>query len=478
MQFLSFSFLALFTVCFILCYALKGRYRNALLLLASGVFVGWFHLPFLITAVVVALYTFFMGQWIEQRNNQSRPVKTLYIVSIVGLIGGWLFFHYSSFSVGVIHSLLPFTNAGTLADKIIVPLGMSFYTFQAIGYLTDIYWQEYRAERNTVNFMLYMLFFMKFLSGPIERGDSMLEQLKNPKPFDYTNIVSGLKLIFLGLFKKLLIANYISPSIDMIFSSVHEISGVQLLMTCLLYPVVLYADFSGYTDIAVGGARMFGIELSPNFDRPFVSKSTSELWRRWHMSLSFWVRDYLYIPLTAATRSWREWGIYLSLIVTFVLLGVWHGAGWAFAFYGFIQGFLICCEMRFPHFSQRLQKMVGAPVASAFMMVKTYLLFAVSLIFFRLSSFSDALYFLRNISFEVEHSWKEMNIGMSDNTAIVAGIALVLVLVYEYLSSKKDLAGRFQRLPVWLRWGVYYLMVFLLLLHGKFGADNFIYLQF
>ena len=122
--------------------------------------------------------------------------------------------------------------------------------------------------------------------------------------------------------------------------------------------------------------------------------------------------------------------------------------------------------------------MVGAPVASAFMMVKTYLLFAVSLIFFRLSSFSDALYFLRNISFEVEHSWKEMNIGMSDNTAIVAGIALVLVLVYEYLSSKKDLAGRFQRLPVWLRWGVYYLMVFLLLLHGKFGADNFIYLQF
>ena len=419
-----------------------------------------YYLPFLLTAVVVALFTFFWAQWMESRAKAGKKTKPVYIAGIIALIGGWLLLH------------------GTVIDDIIFPLGMSFYTFQAISYLTDVYWQEQRSERNWVDFLIYMLFFMKFLSGPIERGGDLLPQLKDPRPFIYSNAVTGLKYILLGLIKKLLIANQISPQTDVMFHSIHDLSGVQLLMTCLLYPIELYADFSGYTDIAIGGAYMFGIKLSPNFNRPFAARSTADFWRRWHMSLSFWVRDYLYVPLTAGTRNWGQWGIYFSLLITFLALGLWHGAGLTFAIYGLIQGVLICWEMKTAAFRNNLPQYIGKYAADSLLIVRTYLLFALSLIFFRVQSLSDAWYFLRNISFEVHSSWKEMNIGIRDHNCIVAGSALLLVLIYEYYASKYNLMETLERQPAWLRWSVYYLLVFALLMLGKFDTETFIYLQF
>lgn len=262
------------------------------------------------------------------------------------------------------------------------------------------------------------------------------------------------------------------------FHSIHDLSGVQLLMTCLLYPIELYADFSGYTDIAIGGAYMFGIKLSPNFNRPFAARSTADFWRRWHMSLSFWVRDYLYVPLTAGTRNWGQWGIYFSLLITFLALGLWHGAGLTFAIYGLIQGVLICWEMKTAAFRYNLPQYIGKYAADSLLIVRTYLLFALSLIFFRVQSLSDAWYFLRNISFEVHSSWKEMNIGIRDHNCIVAGSALLLILIYEYYASKYNLMETLERQPAWLRWSVYYLLVFALLMLGKFDTETFIYLQF
>lgn len=401
-----------------------------------------------------------LGTMDGKQGKSGKKTKPVYIAGIIALIGGWLLLH------------------GTVIDDIIFPLGMSFYTFQAISYLTDVYWQEQRSERNWVDFLIYMLFFMKFLSGPIERGGDLLPQLKDPRPFIYSNAVTGLKYILLGLIKKLLIANQISPQTDVMFHSIHDLSGVQLLMTCLLYPIELYADFSGYTDIAIGGAYMFGIKLSPNFNRPFAARSTADFWRRWHMSLSFWVRDYLYVPLTAGTRNWGQWGIYFSLLITFLALGLWHGAGLTFAIYGLIQGVLICWEMKTAAFRNNLPQYIGKYAADSLLIVRTYLLFALSLIFFRVQSLSDAWYFLRNISFEVHSSWKEMNIGIRDHNCIVAGSALLLVLIYEYYASKYNLMETLERQPAWLRWSVYYLLVFALLMLGKFDTETFIYLQF
>lgn len=358
------------------------------------------------------------------------------------------------------------------------PLGISFYTFQAISYLTEIYWQEEEPEKSLPDFMIYMLFFMKFLSGPIERASDMLPQLKSCKATDYTSMVYGMRLIVVGLIKKLILADSIAPYIDGVFGSVYTASGVQLLMACLLYPIELYADFSGYTDIALGGARMLGFKLSPNFNRPFIAQTTADFWRRWHMSLSFWVRDYLYLPLSSNLRGWGQWGVFLSLALTFTGLGIWHGAGWNFAVYGLIQGVIIFYEMKTTAFHRRLKAQLGSRLYATLSVVRTYLLFAVSLIFFRAGSMAEAFHYISHLSFGVHYSWKEMNIGMPDHNSIVAGSALVLILVYEYFMSKHDLLEALGRQPAAVRWSIYYLLAIILFTLGQFNSDSFIYLQF
>lgn len=463
MSFISFEFIILFISCFLL-YCLAGnKSRKYILLVASSVFIGYYHPVFLVTALLVSLVSYCAGQCIEATRSSRNP-RVTYWVSVLFLVGVWIAFRYADRLGG---------GTGWL-----FPLGISFYTFQAVSYLTEIYWGEEKAERSLTDFLLYILFFMKFLSGPIERSSGFLPQMRNLKPATYPMMVYGLKLIVVGLVKKLVIADQLSPYINGIFDSSHTASGVQLLMACLLYPVELYADFSGYTDMAIGGAMMFGIVLSPNFNRPFVAQTTTDFWRRWHMSLSFWVRDYLYMPLASSTRRWGQWGITFSLLVTFVALGVWHGAGWTFVIYGLIQGAVIVYELKTQAWRNAVKKSRMNILYSVFSVARTYLVFALSLVFFRSSSVSEACSFISRISFQHHVSWKEMNIGMSDHICIVAGAGLVLVLLYEYFMARTDLLDRFSRLPWPVRWAVYYLVVFAILAYGNWGMENFIYLQF
>ena len=462
MSFISLNFVTLFVCTFLLYYTLPPKYRKAILLLSSCVFIGYYHIAFLIIALLISLATFFLGKWVGQSKHE-KDTKRIYISGLCFLITGWLAFRYANLLPGV-HWLFP--------------LGISFYTFQALSYLTEIYWKEEESEENLADFMIYMLFFMKFLSGPIERARDMLPQLKSGKPVAYPSIVYGMKLIVVGLIKKLILADYISPYIDGIFNSIHTASGIQLLMACLLYPVELYGDFSGYTDIALGGACMLGFKLNPNFNRPFIAQTTAEFWRRWHMSLSFWVKDYLYLPLFSSMRRWGQWGVFLSLSLTFAGLGAWHGAGWNYIIYGLIQGLIIFYEMKTAMIRNKIKNWIGNPLFTTLSILRTYLLFAVSLIFFRLESVSDALYYIRNISFSTHASWKEVSIGIPDHNCIVAGSALVLILVYEYFMSKRDLLEALEKQPMLVRWGIYYLLAIMFFTLGQFNSDSFIYLQF
>ena len=428
MSFISLNFVVLFACTFILYHTLPSRFRKATLLTASCLFIGFYHLTFLITALILTLTTFYLGKWIGQTKRESS-MKGIYFSGVCFLVVSWLAFRY----------------ADRLTDcHILFPLGISFYTFQAISYLTEIYWQEEEPEKSLPDFMIYMLFFMKFLSGPIERASDMLPQLKSCKATDYASMVYGMRLIVVGLIKKLILADSIAPYIDGVFGSVYTASGVQLLMACLLYPIELYADF----------------------------------WRRWHMSLSFWVRDYLYLPLSSSLRGWGQWGVFLSLALTFTGLGIWHGAGWNFAVYGLIQGVIIFYEMKTTAFHRRLKAQLGSRLYATLSVVRTYLLFAVSLIFFRAGSMAEAFHYISHLSFDVHYSWKEMNIGMPDHNSIVAGSALVLILVYEYFMSKHDLLEAFGRQPAAVRWSIYYLLAIILFTLGQFNSDSFIYLQF
>ncbi len=477
MAFLSLDFAILFIATFLLYSFSPAKARNFYLLVASCVFIAWNNPFFLVMSVLVTAFTFVAGRVIEKFQDKGK-VQLIHALSIAVLVGLWILFHNPAWLSGILHIRSGAAGDSSIVSRLICPLGMSFYTFQAIGYLTDVYWQEEKAERNFFDFSLYMLFFLKFLSGPIERFGSLIEQIRRPESFDYDNAVYGLKLIFLGMLKKLLIANYLSPYTSDVFSNVNDASGLQLLMTCLLYPIELYSDFSGYTDMALGGARMFGIRLSPNFNFPFSSKSTAELWRRWHMSLSFWVRDYLFVPMTALLRRWKAAGIYASLLITFSLLGLWHGMGLSFLVYGLIQGIIICLEMRFSAVRTRFERRVGTRIANVVYIIRTYLLFALSLVFLRSESLADAVEFITRISFVPHHSWKEMNIGMSDHFCIVAGTTLLLMFIYEAFSVKHDLIEKSRELPSWLRWTIYFSLFFALFSLGMFENDNFIYLQF
>jgi D-alanyl-lipoteichoic acid acyltransferase DltB (MBOAT superfamily) len=277
---------------------------------------------------------------------------------------------------------------------------------------------------------------------------------------------------------KLVIADRIAPSIDSVLNNVSDASGIQLLTATLLYPIQLYADFAGYTNMAIGLGTMFGFSLSPNFNRPFASLSTGELWRRWHISLSSWVRDYVYMPLSAETRHWKRHGIYFSIIVTFVVIGVWHGAGWTFAIYGLIQGLIIIYETAATDFRKTVRSHCAPWLYQSVMIVRTYILFALSLLFFRVARMSDVMYVYRHLFDGFNSSIKELRLGMTDTQWIVFGIAVVFMLTTEYINSRHDIISWTAKRNTWQRWTIYFGIMLLIFLCGAFGVENFIYIQF
>jgi alginate O-acetyltransferase complex protein AlgI len=458
MEFITFPCICLVLVTFVLYYARKDiQWQKIILLISSTFFIAYYHILFIIAAIGISLFTFYAGKCIVK--YKDSPKASWLLTLFIGVLASvWLAFRYWS----------P-----------IFPLGISFYTFQALSYLIEVYWDDGEAEANVLDFVLYMLLFMKFLSGPIERGYDLLPQLKQVHKFNYKGITEGVRFTAIGIFMKIVIADRLAPHLDNIFSAVHNASGIQLLESTLLYPLQLYSDFAGYTCMAIGLGMIFGFKLSPNFNRPFISQTTGELWRRWHMSLSFWVRDYVFIPLTASTRSWKSWGIYFSLIVTFVVLGIWHGAGWTFVIYGLIQGLIIIYETAAGKKREYVKGKMNKRLFFVLSIIRTYILFALSLLFFRVTKIDDVFYIISHLfSGFNSKTLIEAGLGMSGSDWNVLCIATILLFIFEYANSKRNLFELLDKCHVVTRWCIYYIFLLLLFLYGCFGVDNFIYIQF
>ena len=357
-----------------------------------------------------------------------------------------------------------------------LPIGISFFTFQGLSYVIDVYRGDAAVQRDPLKLALYIAFFPQLVAGPIVRYTTVAEEI-DERHESVSEFSAGAVRFLFGLGKKMLLANAVARIADAAFAAVMP-SVLFAWLGAVAYTFQIYFDFSGYSDMAIGLGKMMGFEYPRNFNYPYTSKSATEFWRRWHISLSSWVRDYLFLPLSSFTRRWGQWGVAASLMVTFIALGVWHGAGWTFAVYGFIQGLVIVWELRTERIRNKVRKHIGGRLFAMLSVIRTYLIFAVSLVFFKAKSVSDAFYFLRNISFQTHASWKEINIGMSDHICIVAGAAVLLMLLYDFFMSKGDLHRRLERQPILLRWTIYYLIVFALFAYGKFGTENFIYLQF
>jgi alginate O-acetyltransferase complex protein AlgI len=390
MSFQSPYFFFFFLAVFGLYYTVRSQYRWVVLLGASVVFYSLAATPWLLIPLgLVIAPTYYCG--IRVGKEESENGKKWWMVAGVGfnaLI--LLFFRFYP----LVSSL--FAASGMIS--LISTIGVSFYVFQAISYLVDIYLDKIQAERHLGLFALYIAFFPKILQGPIERGRDLLPQLHRQSEFSYENARSGAVQFTYGLFKKVVIADRLGVVVDPIYGNVSGSSGVLLMVATFIYAFQLYYDFSGYTDMALGLARVFNLELTPNFHLPYLATSISEFWRRWHISFSRWIMDYWFKPIQLSLRNWKTWGGTIALIVTFLLSGLWHGASWGFIVWGLIHGIYLSVDAWYRPYRKKLYKrwkLDRSRWARVWQIVITFCLVSFSWIFFRASSIQDAFLIVR-----------------------------------------------------------------------------------
>jgi Predicted membrane protein involved in D-alanine export len=405
-----------------------------------------------------------------------------------------LVFKYINFFLSSINSVFSLAGSGNHFNSldIILPIGISFYIFQSLGYVIDVYRGTIKAEKNFFMYSLFVSFFPQIMSGPIGRASQLLPQLREEKFLDSKLVLSGLQLMLWGFFKKLVIANRLAVYVDRIYGNVDFFNGPSLLLASILYSIEIYCDFSGYTDIAIGVARVLGIKLMKNFDLPYFSSSISEFWRRWHISLSSWFRDYLYIPLGGnRVPKWRN---LLNLLITFLVSGLWHGASWTFVIWGGLHGLYLIVEKLLS--GKRVPKprsSIHNRIYRILNILKVYVLVTFAWIFFRARSLHDALVVIGKIFNPASYSssnlrlfWGGINFVTFNNTItynvililLIAALVVFFLASYFQMKKNKDLCECLADISVWKCFALNYLLVFIILFAGVFDSTQFIYVQF
>ncbi len=401
MTFNSPEFILFFTAVLLGWYLLPGRARRPFLLLAGGVFYwlalpeGWYYLALLAgTSALCWLAGRYLGR------AESQKVRRLTLAGMLVLLFGVLFgFKYTGF-------VLSLAGAGGSLGWL-VPVGLSFYTFQAAGYLIDVYNRAVEPEQSLLTFMLFLSFFPQILSGPINRAKELLPQFRDPQPFDYHTVVTGGQRFLTGLFKKVVLADGLAVLVDGVYESLAEYMGLTLWLAVLFYALQLYFDFSGYSDMAIGAARMLGFTMRENFQAPYFAPNFSVFWKRWHMSLTGWFNDYLFTPLVwsrwvnklAFGRSWEEHRPHfaLNILIVFTLSGLWHGAGLTFLVWGVLNGLFRVAEEGLHRLRPPKKRAQAAPAVLWLKRAGVFVLFALSLVFFRASNLAQAVDVFRGL---------------------------------------------------------------------------------
>lgn len=342
MTFTSIGFALFLPVVFLLywfVFSVSSRMQNILLLFASIIFycIADWRFSFLLAAS--GLINFYLGLAISKK-KEGNGRRFLFFMGLTFNIGILLYFKYLNFFVDSFVRLVNLFGADISFTplQILLPLGISFFTFQMIGYLIDVNNEEIQPSYDLLSFLTYLAYFPKILSGPIERVQRFLPQIQNKRVFDYDLAVDGVRQFLWGLFKKMVIADRLMPLTDKIFNDYSLYNGSTLLLGSILYIIGLYADFSGYSDMACGVSKLFGVKITNNFARPFFSTNISDFWKRWHISLTSWLMDYVFTPLNFTLRKYKKIGLSMAILITFLLVGLWHGANWTFIIFGIIQG--------------------------------------------------------------------------------------------------------------------------------------------
>ncbi|MEP7142741.1 MAG: MBOAT family O-acyltransferase [Ferruginibacter sp.] len=476
MLFNSFHFLFFFIIVTTLYFTLPYTKRWILLLLSSC----YFYMAFVPIYILILGFTigidYFAGIYIARTQGKRR--KMFLVCSLVANIGILCVFKYYNF----INTNLSFLLHGFALTNpipylnILLPIGLSFHTFQAMSYTIEVYRGKQKAERHFGIYALYVMFYPQLVAGPIERPQNLLGKFRENHPFDSGRIFDGLKIMIWGFFKKLVIADRLGIYVNSAYNNVPHQDGMTLLLATLFFTFQIYCDFSGYSDIAIGAAKVMGFDLMTNFRRPLFARTTGEFWKRWHISLSTWFRDYLYFPLGGSKVSIPR--TYINLMIVFLISGLWHGANWTYIVWGGINGFYLVFALMTKRYRDRFNAFIGLNKFPRLEMVShiliTFLLIGFSRVFFRARTFDDAILVFKKMA-----TFKGSI--FNDGTAIIIYSFFAIFFLLAVELKKEFYTGPFtlsRHKNFWVRNSYYSLLVILIILLGVFDGGQFIYFQF
>jgi alginate O-acetyltransferase complex protein AlgI len=484
MLFNSFHFLVFFVVVTFLYFTIQYKYRWILLLASSCYFYMAFVPIYILILGFTILIDYIAAIYIENATGRQR--KLFLVLSLLANIGVLCVFKYYNFinlnASFLLHGIglnnpIPYL-------QILLPIGLSFHTFQAMSYTIEVYRGHQKAERHFGIYSLYVMFYPQLVAGPIERPQNLLYQFREKYDFEYSRVTSGLRLMVWGLFKKVVIADRLAVVVDRVYDNPEQYNTLSLTIATIFFAFQIFCDFSGYSDMAIGAARVMGFKLMTNFNNPYQSKSVAEFWQRWHISLSTWFKDYLYISLGGNRVTIPRW--YLNLFIVFLVSGLWHGANWTFIIWGALHGFYLVFALATKPIRKKINDLFHLDKIPVLAMLATFLLVAFAWIFFRANDVQSALYISKNIVLGfpgllhdlINNQIVFQPIGLSKINLLLS-VALILFLeTVQYLQSKKGLSQIFLRQPIYVRWPIYYGAAFAIIFFGLFEHRQFIYFQF
>lgn len=478
MLFNSFEFLIFFPIVTFLYFLLPHKFRWLHLLLASCLFYMAFIPAYILILFFTIIIDYIAGIMIENSNGKQK--KTFLIMSIIANVGVLAIFKYYNFFIDNINVLLHSVNITTRSIPllgIILPIGLSFHTFQAMSYTIEVYRGKQKAERHFGIYALYVMFYPQLVAGPIERPQNIIHQFYEEHFFDIKRVSSGLRTMLWGFFIKLVIADRLAIYVNAVYNNVEEHNGTTLLLATILFSFQIYCDFAGYSYIAIGCAKVMGFDLMTNFRRPYFAKSIDEFWKRWHISLSTWFRDYVYISLGGNRVPVLRW--YFNLLFVFLLSGLWHGANWTYIVWGGLNGLYLISAIILKKsgivFSPKPQTKAVQFVYNTIEIAITFALVAFAWIFFRANNIADALLTVKKIFLSPGPLYLSGNPTLLPCS--ILGILFLLLVEYkqEYLSVKPLFLGNSN---IFIRYGAYMFFIIVILLFGIFDGGQFIYFQF
>ena len=488
MLFNSYQFGIFFFLVVFLYFTLPHRFRWCLLLAASYYFYMAWRKPYVLLIIASTGVDYFAALGMSHTRRQAIR-RLLLLFSLISNLGLLFTFKYFNFFADAANTLSTMWGSTVTLPylQVLLPVGISFYTFQTLSYTLEVYQGRQQPERHLGHFALYVAFFPQLVAGPIERAHRLLPQLRHKVDFDYDRIRSGLILMGWGLFKKVVIADRLARVVDIIFAQSDRFPGLFLTIGAVFFAFQIYCDFAGYTDIARGAARILGIELMENFRRPYNAQSIADFWRRWHISLSTWFRDYLYMPLGGNRVS--PWRWVFNILIVFLLSGLWHGANWTFLVWGGLHGTYYLTgrfsQSTRSHLAQKCGLARFPQLLSPLKMLSTFILVTLAWIFFRANTVQEGWYIVSHLPIGIydlsAYGGADRVLGaldMSLRALLMDGGLILFLLLTEAFLAEQDISTVLTQHPWWIRWSVYVSMLMAVMNLGVLTETPFVYFQF